>query len=164
MRWIDIKRAAWLFCGMVIFLGFVILGARITRGAESPNDYPAADVSEWYAALRMPDRPAMPCCGDSDAYFADRVEHCRPSDPADCALVAVVTDERADEFVVPDVENGGTKTITREHVPPGTRVPIPRSKLRVPAEPNPTERNVVFVYYQYGVVVQVHCWEPVGGT
>jgi hypothetical protein len=110
------------------------------------------DISAYYESLRQPDNPYASCCGEGDAYYADKVEPCSVVDGSDCAMVAIITDERPDTVTLP---NG--RTITRAHLLVGTRVAIPRSKLRRPAIVNPTDHNVVFV----GGGVTVLCWEPV---
>lgn len=33
-------------------------------------------IRAWFESLRQPDNPAISCCGDADAYFADLFE-CR---------------------------------------------------------------------------------------
>ena len=32
------------------------------------------EVREWYQALKQPDHPAISCCGEADAYWADSFE------------------------------------------------------------------------------------------
>ncbi|MPZ19518.1 MAG: hypothetical protein GEV06_16600 [Luteitalea sp.] len=112
------------------------------------------DISLYYESLRQPDNPYASCCGEGDAYYADKVEQCTVLDGPDCALVAIVTDERPNTVVLPH------RTITRAHIPAGTRIPIPRNKLRRMPSENPTDHNVVFV----GGGMFVLCWEPVGGV
>jgi hypothetical protein len=112
------------------------------------------DISLYYESLRQPDNPAASCCGEGDAYYADRVEPCSVVDGSDCALVAIITDERPDTIVLPH------RTITRAHIPAGTRIPIPRQKLRRMPIPNPTDHTVVFV----GSGMYVLCFEPTGGV
>jgi hypothetical protein len=83
------------------------------------------------------------------------VDECGPKDGVDCALVAIITDTDPDVLVLPN----GVK-LTRTHIPVGTRIAIPKNKIRKPAIPNPTERNVVFVRRGSGSD-EVYCWEPV---
>jgi len=101
----------------------------------------------------MPDAPTTPCCGKSDAYFADKVDECGPTDlvitsvggsAPDCFMVAIITDTR-------DVPG-------RQSIPLGTRIAIPQNKIRkkIPT-PNPTDHNIIFVN---PTTKQVYCWEP----
>lgn len=128
----------------------------------APVEYATPDVADWFGTLRQPDSPTALCCGEGDAYYSDRVDVCRPLDPADCALIAIITDTRSDaiSLVIPD---GSTKEIVRPHVAPGTRVAVPRSKLRKFPVSNPTEHTVIFLGVVDGVVALVHCYEPLGG-
>ena len=32
------------------------------------------EIREWYQALMQPDNPAVSCCGEADAYWADSFE------------------------------------------------------------------------------------------
>lgn len=127
------------------------------QGAE----YQAPDEEVWYATLKQPDNPNTNCCGWGDAYYADKTDECRPSDVpgngGECALVAIITDTRPDErdYVRQD---GSTIKITRPHRDVGSRVAIPKEKLRKHAVENPTDHNVVFV----NANDFVFCWEPVG--
>jgi hypothetical protein len=106
----------------------------------------APDLSEYYSSLRQPDYPSS-CCGEGDAYFADKTRACTAEETLNgCALVAVITDTRPD-----DVRN-------RVHIPVGTEYVIPVSKLRKEPIPNPTDHNIVFVS---PMTNQVLCYEPV---
>lgn len=140
-------------------ISMLITVALIAAARASPagQGYAAPDVGEWYRRLRQPDRPEISCCGDADAYYADAQAPCAAVDPPDCALVAIITDERPDEISY-RTGNGEERRVRRPHVDRGTRVPIPRAKLRHPAIVNPTEHTVVFLS-TYGVV---YCYEPVG--
>lgn len=99
-------------------------------------------ISAWYKNLRQPDKPAISCCGEADAYFADEFE------VAGDQYIAIVTDTRDDE------------PLHRPHVAPGTRILIPRDKVVHDAR-NPTGHGVVF--YSAGGEV-VHCYVPPGGV
>ena len=48
------------------------------------------EVRQWYQALMQPDNPAVSCCGEADAYWADsfevdekalRTQHAAPRSP-----------------------------------------------------------------------------------
>jgi hypothetical protein len=118
------------------------------------NDYHSPDMEEYYQSLNWPDNPAVPCCGSSDAYYADVTEPCPKGDDK-CALVAVITDNRPDLMTLPD-----GRTIRRYHVDVGTKVVIPKIKIRKNPIPNPTDHNVLFYSVSTGVV---YCWEPTSG-
>lgn len=136
---------------IIIAISFLIAGV----SARADDKYAAPDLSEWYASLMQPDYPKSSCCGAGDAYFADRTEECTPADPKDCALVAIITDDRPDQRTLANGE-----VIHRYPIANGTRISVPRSKLRKHPEPNPTDHNVIFVSISedgYGV----YCWEPV---
>ena len=142
---------------LVLWIGLlfgVLVVAAGTADAADPRGrdfgYQPPDVQAWYGSLKQPDYPRTSCCGEPDAYEADIVEACRPTDPPDCALVAVVTDTRPDE------------PRKRPHVAPGTRIPVPRAKVRRPPSANPTDHNIVFIsVLEFGV--NVFCWEPTAG-
>lgn len=121
--------------------------AQVREAESAEHGYAAPDLGEYYRSLTQPDAPFSSCCGESDAYYADQVEECRPSDGDDCVLVAVITDDRDDAI------RG------RPHREIGTRIPVPRNKIRKRPVPNPTEHNIIFV----GSGGRVLCWEPVGG-
>jgi len=99
-------------------------------------------IREWYAGLMQPDNPTSSCCGTSDAYWADEFEiegdH----------YVAIVTDTREDA------------PLLRPHVEPGTRVPIPNTKMKWDAG-NPTGHGVLFL--QAGTR-NVYCYVAPGGV
>ncbi len=88
-------------------------------------------VREWYKALMRPDVPTSPCCGESDAYWADEV-HVRGG-----KTFAIITDDRPDE------------PLGRPHIPVGTEVEIPPEKLKWDRG-NPTGHNILFLSsYRY---------------
>jgi hypothetical protein len=102
-------------------------------GLQSP------DVSAWFNSLKQPDNKDASCCGEADAYYADKVDT-----DALGQLVAIITDTREDS------------PLSRRHVPVGTRVVIPASKIRKHYSPNPTEHAIVFL----GNLNTVYCYEP----
>jgi hypothetical protein len=83
-------------------------------------------LREWYGSLMQPGKPLVPCCGEADAYFADKVE------VEGDKVIATITDER------PDAPLG------RPHIAPGTRIEIP-SHVMKNSQGNPTGHNVIFV-------------------
>jgi hypothetical protein len=83
-------------------------------------------VKSWYEKLMQPDNPTMSCCGEADAYWADKIEY------RNGKVYATVTDDRDD------------KPLKRAHIPNGTVVEIPKSKLKWD-NGNPTGHAIVFM-------------------
>lgn len=139
----------WLWAMLVVFAAFFAA----VPSARSDGAFAAPDWEEYFTSLMMPDNPTTSCCGAGDAYFADKTESCKATDGSDCALVAIITDERPDVLIT---KSG--REIHRLHIAPGTRIVVPRSKLRHPPSVNVTDHNVIFTngYITY-------CWEPVAG-
>lgn len=98
-------------------------------------------LRQWYRSLMQPDNPGVSCCGEGDAYFADKVE------VKDGKVYATITDTRADE------------PLGRRHIPPGTRFEIPHYKLKWDRG-NPVGRAIIFV----NTVDQVLCFVQATGT
>lgn len=82
-------------------------------------------VKEWYQSLMRPDVPDSRCCGESDAYWADKVF------TRDGKVVAVITDDRPDG------------PLGRPNIPVGTEFVIPPEKLKWDRG-NPTGHNILF--------------------
>jgi len=83
-------------------------------------------IRQWYQELRQPDNPRMSCCGEADAYYADRLY------TKDGKNIAVITDTREDE------------PLRRPHVPVGTEIEIPNHKYKYDRG-NPTGHSVIFL-------------------
>lgn len=112
-------------------------------------------VSEWFKTLKQPKSNAS-CCGVADAYWADAVE----TDPVTGGIIAIITDTRPDEWIV-----DGNK-VYRPHVDVGTRIPVPREKIRKPALFNPTGHTIIFLATgaeEGTVYTSVYCYEPLPG-
>ncbi|MBX9840895.1 MAG: hypothetical protein K2Z80_03700 [Xanthobacteraceae bacterium] len=122
-------------------MGLLAIGAAQARDL---GQWHAADpaVAAWFKKLRQPDNPSMSCCGESDAYFADDFE------VSGDRYVAIVTDDRPDG------------PLRRLHVPRGTRIVIPKHKIKHD-EGNPTGHGIVF-YNPLSDIV--HCYVPPGGV
>lgn len=80
----------------------------------------------WFESLRQPDNPGISCCGEADAYWADKIE------VEGDKVFATITDTRPDA------------PLRRPHVPPGTRIEIPPHKLKWDRG-NPTGHTVIFL-------------------
>ena len=88
----------------------------------------------WFQELRQPDNPRLSCCGEADAFEADRFE------VEGDHYVAIITDGRG---VMAN----------------GTRIPVPNEKMKFDTG-NPTGHGVIFV----GDEGQIYCYvTPSGG-
>ena len=137
----------WLLRGIILYI--TLCGMVLYAWG---HDYQHPDQDQWYQQLRMPDSPSTPCCGKGDAFIADRVDECGAYDAVitafggsapDCFMVAIITDTRT----VPG----------RPSLAPGTRIAIPKYKIRKHPSENPTDHNIIFVN---PTTRQVYCWEP----
>lgn len=99
-------------------------------------------ISEWYKTLKQPDNNYMSCCGEADAYWADKTETGPNGE-----LYAVITDDRPDE------------PLGRRHVPIGTKILIPPHKIKWD-QGNPTGHTVIFL----STTDAVYCYVQNGGT
>jgi hypothetical protein len=105
----------------------------------------ADGTGQWYRGLMRPDYPAISCCGEADAYWADSFE------VEGDHYVAIVTDERDDG------------PLKRPHIEIGTRIPIPNAKMKFD-QGNPTGHGVLFVRQFEGIApATVYCYCPPGG-
>ena len=95
---------------------------------------------QWFNELKQPDNPALSCCGEADAYWADSYE------VNGNQYVAIITDTRDDE------------PLHRSHVENGMRVAVPNSKIKWDSG-NPTGHGIIFI----SVSGQVYCYLPPGG-
>ncbi len=138
-------RIAFIILALVIIVLIDFLIAKATARDLGQWKYASPDVAHYFATLMQPDQ-AVSCCGAADVYWADKTDECRPSE-LDCALVAIITDTRPDA------------PLFRRHIPVGTRIIIPPSKIRHPPSENPTEHNLVFVS-SYADPYMIYCWEP----
>jgi hypothetical protein len=104
------------------------------------------DVRKWFRGLMQPDNPTISCCGEADAYWADKVV------TRDGKNYAVITDDRADA------------PLNRPHVPMGTEILIPNHKYKWDWG-NPTGHNVIFIskVSDYGYY-DVYCFVDGTGT
>ena len=120
--------------------------AMLCFGSAMAHDYGQWEqtdpvVSSWFEHLTQPDNPDIPCCSFADAYYADIVE------TKGDQLIAVITDDRPDE------------PLGRPHVPVGTRIVIPKNKIKFD-QGNPTGHIVIFLGYE----MHVYCYVQNGGV
>ena len=124
----DIVRcvlASFVAVALALLLTFVLVAAGLARdlGQWSGSD---PEISSWYKGLRQPDNPALSCCGEADAYWADKFE------VIDGKVYATITDDRDDA------------PLGRRHIPNGTRFEIPVNKIMNNGG-NPTGHVVIFI-------------------
>ncbi len=131
-------------------LTVVVTAAALVAAASAfGHDYMSADNDAWYESLKMPDNPVTSCCGGKDAYWADQTDECGRGDVvqvpfgAECFLVAIITDPRQIEGRYP--------------FPVGTRIAVPKNKIRKVGSNNPTDHTIIFLAPVSG---QVYCYEP----
>lgn len=120
---------------------FLVLGPALARDGGQWDEQPL-NLRQWYQGLMQPDNPAVSCCGEADAYWADSFE------VEGDHYVAIITDTRPDE------------PLGRPHIEPGTKVVVPNHKMKW-NEGNPTGHGVLFMR-AYGV--WVYCYVAPGGV
>jgi len=116
---------------IAFLLGFVLVTVLIHPAparnlGQWENSDP--DTKEWFRTLMQPDNPTISCCGDGDAYYADKIN------VIDGKTYVTITDERDD------------KPLVRGHIPVGTVILVPDYKLKWDRG-NPTGHNIIFVIY-----------------
>lgn len=140
----------WLTLAVVCMAAILIYLYSLTFAIAA--DYGQWDRSnpivKWYQELMQPDNPAVGCCGESDAYWADSFEVSPNGE-----YVAIITDERPDE------------PLKRRHVEAGTRIVVPNHKIKFgPNDPqppsNPTGHGVIFL----SASGFVYCYVTPGGA
>jgi hypothetical protein len=112
---------------LVAAIAILALSIHFAR-ARDLGQWEATDqnVRDWYQALMQPDNPAVSCCGEADAYWADSFEVDGDK------YVAIITDPRPDE------------PLRRKHVPIGTKIVVPNHKLKYD-QSNPTGHGIIFL-------------------
>ncbi len=119
-----------LVLGYVVVAALVVVLFSVKVSARDLGQWNMSppEVRSWYQGLMQPDNPAVSCCGESDAYWADSF------DVVDGKYVAIITDDRPDE------------PLRRKHIDIGTRIPIPNHKLvDATKQQNPTGHGIVFL-------------------
>jgi hypothetical protein len=91
-------------------------------------------IRQWFQSLMQPDKPAVSCCGEADAFEADNFEI------ADDHYVAVITDGKG---VIPN----------------GTRIAVPNNKMKWDRG-NPTGHGIIFI----GAGGMLYCYVAPGGA
>src|SRR5436190_4665285 len=112
----------------LIFYALMMLFVASGAHARDVGQWETTDsaVREWYRELKQPDNNRVSCCGEADAYYADKIY------TKDGKNIAVITDERPDA------------PLQRPHVPIGTEIVIPDHKYKWDRG-NPTGHSVIFL-------------------
>ena len=123
---------------------FGCLGIGSVLAHDKGQHFDTPDVRDYYLTLRQPDNAMLSCCGEGDAYYADKQE-----EGPNGELIAIITDTR---------ENGPLK---RKPIAVGTKIVVPPHKRRRVPIYNPTGHTVIFVggSPEYNVFI-VYCYEP----
>jgi len=116
---IFVKMLLWTL--MTIF---VVTGAHAVDNGQWEGTDPK--VKAWYRELMQPDNPTISCCGEADAYYADKVI------TRDGKNYAIITDERDDA------------PLGRPHIPVGTEFQVPDHKYKWDRG-NPTGHAIIFI-------------------
>lgn len=124
------KEPKWPLAVAVVTV-FVVIVVLFSIHPSPAKDYGQWDntdptIRQWYQSLMQPDNPAVSCCGEADAYWADEVHY------RDGRTYAVITDDRDDA------------PLMRQHIDVGTEIYVPDSKLKYD-QGNPTHHGVIFV-------------------
>jgi hypothetical protein len=98
------------------------------------------------STLRQKNAPTIPCCGEADAFFADRTE------VIDGKVYAVITDTRDDA------------PLHRPHIDVGTKIELPPDAYGAIPPGNPTEHTIIFVRQNYNGGFTVYCFVQSSGT
>lgn len=131
-------------CGMIRMVLCTAFGCLMSvASARDFGQWEATDpqIRQWFQALMQPDNPAVSCCGEADAYWADSFE------VDGDRYVAIITDSRPDE------------PLRRKHVDVGTRIVIPNHKLKYD-QSNPTGHGIIFLNRND----YVYCYVAPGGV
>jgi hypothetical protein len=138
------KLMARVYLGLVM-IGLVALVLALGVHFARARDYGQWDRSnpivQWYQKLMQPDNPAVSCCGEADAYWADSFEVDGDK------YVAIITDSRDDA------------PLNRPHKDVGTKIIVPNHKIKW-NEGNPTGHGVIFLSRND----YVFCYVPPGGV
>lgn len=137
-----IGRALYVIIAALIVIAGIVASQNVNArdlGQWKDSD---AYIGEWFRALKQPDNKFMSCCGEADAYWADKVETGPNGE-----LIAVITDDRTDE------------PLNRHHVPVGTRIVVPQHKIKYD-QGNPTGHIVIFL----STSDEVWCYVQNGGV
>ena len=129
---------------LVLHITLILALLESTVAARDLGQWNTVDpyIGEWFKALKQPDNKWMSCCGEADAYWAEKTETGPNGE-----LYAIITDDRDDE------------PLRRRHVPIGTKILIPPHKIKWD-QGNPTGHTVIFL----STSNEVFCYVQNGGA
>lgn len=109
------------------FLAPILVLLALLLAQPLPAHDEHSEFDDWYSSLKQPDNPDYSCCGIADAYWCDDI-YVRKG-----TTYCKITDDRDD-----------TKLRNRTHVPIGTEIEIPTTKLKFDRG-NPTGHSIAFL-------------------
>jgi hypothetical protein len=130
---LDCTRGRAIVAAALVGLTAWSIGRAIARDNGQWEGNPPA-IREWFQSLKQPDHPRLSCCGEADAF-------------------------EADQFVVEDDHYVAVITDGKGVMAPGTRIPVPNSKLKWD-KGNPTGHGIIFI----GTDGKVFCYVVPGGV
>ena len=133
---------------LVRILLYVTMGASFllalqasARDLSQWGDQPSY-IRDWFQRLRQPDSKYLSCCGEADAYEADRFE------------------VEGDHYVAIITNGAGDPATGKSAIPNDTRILVPNNKMKWD-EGNPTGHGIIFI----GVATrEVYCYITPGGV
>lgn len=143
MDWREIREAVCEYIYLTSIIVIVSVALLALAYARDLGQWEGSDaaIGVWFCTLMQPDAPNVSCCGEADAYWADRV-----ATDGD-QTIAIITDDRPDE------------PLMRHHVPVGTRIVVPPNKIKWDRG-NPTGHIVIFLT----PANDVYCYVQNGGV
>lgn len=118
--------------GAIIATFLVLAPAQARDNGQWANANPA--VRHWFQMLMRPDVPYLSCCGEADAFEADRFE------------------SEGDHYVAILTNGKGI-------IPNGTRIEVPNEKMKWDSG-NPTGHGIIFL----GANRELYCYVTPGGV
>jgi hypothetical protein len=137
MRRLEFITPCGVWAALLILILTPTVVAMSVVPAKARDDGQWADqpenIRQWFQSLKQPDHPRVSCCGEADAFEADRFEVDGDH------YVAIITDGKG-------------------LIPGGTRIPVPNQKLKWDAG-NPTGHGIIFI----GPQGQIYCYVTPSG-
>jgi hypothetical protein len=82
----------WAVCVLAATVAVVSIAQARDAGQWDNGDQA---IKQWFSTLMQPDLPTLSCCGESDAYWADKIA------VEGDKVFAIITDDRPDEPLKP---------------------------------------------------------------
>ncbi|OYX79543.1 MAG: hypothetical protein B7Y77_01730 [Bradyrhizobium sp. 35-63-5] len=126
--------------GVIVFALVVIFSPRAHARDAGQWEGSNHEIRQWFESLMQPDQPTISCCGEADAYWADKIQ------VEGEKVFAIITDDRPDG------------PLRRPHIPVGTKIEVPPWKLKFDRG-NPSGHAVIFL----STTRQVYCFVQSSG-